>query len=235
MPATTPSEPSSNASAAAPRPERPAFVWLATLTLLVTIFARAQAILVPLALAIVIAFALGPAVKRLERRLGRSAALALVVFVALAAVAAFGYVLERQLVDLSTQMTKYSESMQRKVVALQRGAESGGLAGLSKNVDKVVHELDAQVAENRDARPVRLVPAGATTLERVEDTLAPVLEPLARALIVLVLVIFLLLKHEDVRDRFIRLVGRGHVTLTTRTLDEAGQRIGRFLMHQLAI
>ncbi len=231
-PATTPSDAS---PAAAPRPERPAFIWLATLTLLVTIFARAQAILVPLALAIVIAFALGPAVKRLERRLGRLAAIAVVVFVALAAVAAFGYVLERQLVDLSTQMTKYSDSMQRKVVALQRGAESGGLAGLSKNVDKVVHELDAQVAENRDARPVRLVPAGATTLERVEETLTPVLEPLARALIVLVLVIFLLLKHEDVRDRFIRLVGRGHVTLTTRTLDEAGQRIGRFLMHQLAI
>ena len=127
-PATAPLE-SSPSAAPPPRPERPAFVWLATLALIVTIFARARAILVPLSLAVVIAFALAPAVKRLERRLGRVAALALVVFLALGAVAGFGYLLERQLVDLSTQMTKYSESMQRKVVALQRGAESGGRLG----------------------------------------------------------------------------------------------------------
>jgi hypothetical protein len=62
-----------------------------------------------------------------------------------------------------------------------------------------------------------------------------VVEPLAKTLIVLVLVIFLLIKHEDLRDRFIRLAGRRNVTLTTRTLDEAGQRISRFLMHQSAI
>ena len=61
------------------------------------------------------------------------------------------------------------------------------------------------------------------------------MEPLARAGIVLVLVIFFLIKREDLRDRFIRLVGRGHVTLTTRALDEAGHRIGRFLAQQSAI
>ena len=133
------------------------------MALLVTIFSHARAVLVPIALAVVIAFALSPAVKRLERPLGRIAAVATVVFVALSAVAGFGYLLERQLVDLSTQMTKYSQSMQRKVVALQRGAESGGLAGLSKSVDKIVRDLDEQVAENRNARPVRMVPAGTTT------------------------------------------------------------------------
>jgi predicted PurR-regulated permease PerM len=224
----------SPASTPAPRPVRPALIGLATVTLLVAIFARAQAVLVPLALSVVVAFALSPAVTRLERRLGRAVAVAVVVFVSLGAASGFGYLLERQLVDLSTSMTKYSESMRRKMVAL-RGDEGGGLAGLSKSIDKLVRNLDEQVAEDRGARPVRVVPAEATALERIEGTLAPVLEPLARALIVLVLVIFLLLKHEDVRDRFIRLAGRGNVTVTTRTLDEAGQRISRFLTHQLAI
>jgi predicted PurR-regulated permease PerM len=225
---------SPDAAAPPTRTERPAFFWLATLALVVAIFARAQAVLVPFALSVVIAFALGPSVKRLERRLGRAVALALVVIVALGAVGGFGYLLERQLVDLSTKMTRYSDSMGRKLAAL-RGAEGGGLGGLSKSIDKVVRELDEQVAENRGARPVRVVPAEATTLDRIEGTLAPVLEPLATALIVLVLVIFLLLKHEDVRDRFIRLAGRGNVTLTTRTLDEAGRRISRLLVHQVAI
>jgi len=71
--------------------------------------------------------------------------------------------------------------------------------------------------------------------ERIEAILTPVLAPLAKVLIVLVLVIFLLAKHEDLRDRFIRLVGKGKLTLTTRTLDEAGLRISRFILHQSVI
>jgi predicted PurR-regulated permease PerM len=93
------------------RPDRPAFYWLATVALMVAILARAQTILIPVALSVVVAFALGPLVKTLERRLGRPVAVAVVAVVALAAVAAFGYLLERQLVDLSAQMTKYSDSI----------------------------------------------------------------------------------------------------------------------------
>jgi predicted PurR-regulated permease PerM len=216
------------------RQDRPAFFWLATMALIIAILARAQTILVPLALAIVLAFALSPAVKRLERSLGRGLAVALVVCVALGAVTGFGYLLKRQLVDLSTQMTKYSDSIRQKIVSL-RGSEGSGLASLSKSVDRVVRDLDDQVVANQGARPVRVIPAETTAMERIETTLTPVVEPMARTVIVLVLVIFLLIKREDLRDRFIRLTGRGNVTLTTRTLDEAGHRISRFLTHQSAI
>jgi predicted PurR-regulated permease PerM len=222
------------ATVPAARQERPVIGGLATVALIVAILSRAQTILVPLALAVVVAFALSPAVKRLERAVGRGVAVAVVVFVALGAVGGFGYLLRRQVVDLSAQMTKYSDSIRRKVVAF-RGSEGSGLDSLSKSVDSVVHNLDEQVAANQGARPVRVVPAEATAMERIESTLGPVVEPLARAGIVLVLVIFLLIKREDLRDRFIRLIGRGHVTLTTRTLDEAGHRISRFLTHQSAI
>ena len=204
------------------------------MVLIVAVLSRAQAVFVPLALAIVVAFALGPAVRLFERALGRVGAVAVVVVVALAAVAGFSYLLERQVVDLSAEMTKYSDSIQRKMIAL-RGSEGSGLGGLSRSVDRAVRNLDEQVEADQGARPVRLVPAEATALERIESALAPVLEPLARAGIVLVLVIFFLIKREDLRDRFIRLIGRGHVTLTTRALDEAGQRIGRFLAQQSAI
>ena len=204
------------------------------MVLIVAVLSRAQAVFVPLALAIVVAFALGPAVRLFERALGRVGAVAVVVIVALAAVAGFSYLLERQVVDLSAEMTKYSDSIQRKMIAL-RGSEGSGLGGLSKSVDRAVRNLDEQVEADQGARPVRVVPAEATALERIESALAPVLEPLARAGIVLVLVIFFLIKREDLRDRFIRLIGRGHVTSTTRALDEAGQRIGRFLAQQSAI
>jgi predicted PurR-regulated permease PerM len=228
------SEKSSAPVVAAPRPDRPALFGLATVALIVAILSRGQDVLVPLALAVVLSFALGPAVKRLERKLGRVVAVLVVVVLALGAVTAFGYMLERQVVDLSTQITKYSDSIGRKVRAL-RGAEDAGLSGLSKSVDKVVHDLDQRLAVNEGARSVRVIPADATAIERIESTLAPIVEPLTRSVVVFVLVIFLLIKREDLRDRFIRLIGRGHVTLTTRTLDEAGQRISRFLTHQSAI
>lgn len=218
----------------APRADGHAFFWLATAALLVTIFAHAQEVLVPLALAVVISFALSPLIERGERFFGRGLAVAVVMIVAIAAVGGFGYLLKRQLVDLSDKVTKYSDSMTRKIASL-RGSDEGGLTGLSRTIDKMAHDLDQRVAENKEARPVKLVPAEASATDRIAGIVGPVVEPLAKTLIVLVLVIFLLIKHEDLRDRFIRLAGRRNVTLTTRTLDEAGQRISRFLMHQSAI
>ena len=207
------------------------FFWIATIALLVAIFARAQEVLVPLALSVVIAFAMSPAVTLLERRLGRALAVALVVVVGLGAVSAFGLLLRHQLFDLTAQMNRYSESMRNKVASL-RGRDAGGLGALSKTFDRVLGELDRNVTENEQARPVRLVPAEATAIERIEEIVEPVVKPAAKAVIVLVLVLFLLAKREDLRDRLIRLLGRRNVSLTTRTLDEAGHRIGRYLVVQ---
>jgi predicted PurR-regulated permease PerM len=217
-----------------PYADRHAFFWLATAALLVTIFALGQEVLVPLALSVVISFALSPLVKRGERYFGRGLAVALVTVVAIAAVGGFGYLLKRQLVDLSDKVTKYSDSMTRKIASL-RGDQAGGLSGLTRTIDKMAHDLDQRVVETKEARPVKLVPAESSATDRIAGIVGPVVAPLAKALIVLVLVIFLLVKHEDLRDRFIRLAGRRNVTLTTRTLDEAGHRISRFLMHQSAI
>jgi predicted PurR-regulated permease PerM len=231
---TPPPRPPKEARSPSGPPARHPFYWLATIVLLVAVAARAQEVLIPLALAIVISFALTPAVTTLERRVGRGLSVALVVLLALGAVGGFGLILKRQLTDLASQMTKYSESMRRKVSVLRDGAPNG-LVGISKTVDKVVLELDERVAENRQARPVRIVPAEATAMERISATLMPLVEPAAKVVIVLVLVIFLLVRREDLRDRFIRLVGRRNVSLTTRTLDDAGGRISRFLVVQSAI
>src|SRR6185503_14288872 len=61
------------------------------------------------------------------------------------------------------------------------------------------------------------------------------LEVLATTGIVIVLVVFFLIRREDLRDRFIRLVGRGQVTLTTQAIDDATQRVSRYLLMQLII
>jgi predicted PurR-regulated permease PerM len=216
------------------RPAGQAFFRIATFVLLVVVFAQGHEILVPLALAVILAFALTPLVHALERRLGRGLAVVLVVLLSLSAVTAFAYLLDRQIVDLSAQMTRYTESMRRKVAAL-RLHTPGFVSEISRTADTLARELDEQVEARRNAQPVRLVAGETSLMARLGAALAPMAAPLAKTLVVIVLVIFMLVRREDIRDRIIRVVGRHRVTLTTRTLDDAGERIGSYLLTQTTI
>jgi GAF domain-containing protein len=52
---------------------------------------------------------------------------------------------------------------------------------------------------------------------------------------VLLLVIFMLLKREDLRGRLIRLVGQGRISTTTRAMEDAGRRVSRYLSTQFLV
>jgi hypothetical protein len=77
--------------------------------------------------------------------------------------------------------------------------------------------------------PVRVVHADQTVVDIIAQYANSVLSPLATAGLVFILLIFMLLTREDLRDRMIRLVGHGRLNLTTQALDEAGTRISRYL------
>lgn len=53
--------------------------------------------------------------------------------------------------------------------------------------------------------------------------------------IVVILVVFFLVRREDLRDRFIRLAGKGQATLTTKMLEDAATRVSRYLTMLLLI
>jgi hypothetical protein len=65
--------------------------------------------------------------------------------------------------------------------------------------------------------------------------LEPVLGPAARVGIAAVFVLFMLLQRDELRDRFIRLVGRGQLHVTTEALDDAARRVSRYLAVQVFI
>jgi len=76
--------------------------------------------------------------------------------------------------------------------------------------------------------PVREYP-DTGVMEVVREYASRFLYPLATAGLVVVFAIFMLLSHEDLRDRFIRLVGHGRLNLTTQAMDEAAKRISSYL------
>lgn len=89
--------------------------------------------------------------------------------------------------------------------------------------------------EEEDPIKVQVVEPEPTSFELLAGAFGPLLGPLALAGMVIVLVVFMLLARQDLRDRIVRLVGRSRIGLTTQALDEAGRRVSRYLLMQTLI
>ena len=215
----------------------------------------ARALLMPLALAALLTFLLAPLVTRLERWVGRIAATLLAVTLVLAATGAAGWVLTDQLIDLGSKLPDYKENIQTKLRTL-KVPTGGRFAKFSEALEELRKDLpgakapDLAPVPGMPATDARTEPGGKPTVPvRVEviDTstanpfrimqaiVAPLLGPLGIAALVLLLVIFMLLKREDLRSRLIRLVGQGRIGATTRAMDDAGVRVRRYLFMLLVV
>jgi len=72
-------------------------------------------------------------------------------------------------------------------------------------------------------------------LGRLGELLTPLASPLGTAGLVAVLALFMLLDHEELRDRMLWLTGAGDLTLTTHAIHDAAQRVSRYLGMQSLI
>ena len=83
--------------------------------------------------------------------------------------------------------------------------------------------------------PVKVIEGRSAIPQLMQETLGAILSPLGTAALVLLLVIFMLLKREDIRGRLIRLVGQGRISTTTRAMEDAGRRVSRYLSTQFLV
>lgn len=195
--------------------------------LVVAVLYWAQAVLVPFALAILLAFVLTPPVAGLQRRIGRVAAVLVAVTLVFAALGLGGWFLTRQMGHLAEDLPGYRANIRAKIADV-RGASKGGA------VEKLQETLEGIKADMGTAAPspVMLASGPATTGFSGFAWLGPVVGPLGTAGFVAALVIFMLLERRDLRDRLIVLIGRGQLATTTRGFEEAGRRVSRQLLMQ---
>ena len=212
----------------------------------------ASDLLIPLSLAVLLTFLLAPLVTRLERWIGRLCGVLVVVTLIFTAAAAAGWVLTRQLVDLATKLPDYKQNIQTRLRSFKAPA-GGTLAKFSETVEELKKDLPGSDAPNITQvpgkpettvatppnprpEPVQVVQVSkANPLDLMQLIIAPVLGPLGTAALVLLLVIFMLLKREDLRSRLIKLIGQGRISTTTRAMDDAGARVSRYLLMQLIV
>ncbi len=188
----------------------------------------AQEVLVPLALAVLIAFLLAPVVRMLERRnIPRGPSVIAVVLLTFGVLTLIGWIMFHEMQSLAGHFTEYQTNVKTKVDAF-----TSHLRFLSR-IEALGHQAASQPIENLTR--VEVVQPPTSPLVLLRDTAGHALGTLATAGIVLIFVIFMLIEREDVRDRVIRLVGRGRITVTTQAMDDAGDRVSRYLLMQSII
>ena len=204
----------------------------------------AKPVVIPLALAILFTFLLAPFSNWLEKLgLGRAVSVSLVSLLALALVLGTLFGVTRQIGGLLDEYPKYQQNVTAKIAQLRQGARNGPLAKLQAVVDQVSRQIDDKrqrdmsdaEKELAQAQRVRVVQEGALSLRQLAGIAGNVLEPIAQFGLVFVLVVFMLAGREDLRDRVISLVGADRLAGTTRALQDAGERVSRYLLMQLLV
>ncbi len=205
-----------------------------------------QEVFVPLALALLLTFTLAPIVSFLRKRyVPKIAAVLLAVATAFLVIAVFGFVVAGQVANLADNIPTYQRNIVAKVHALsEAGSGNGVLEHLSKVVERIGAEMQDTAKESkedaspqssrRDPMPVEIV-TRSNPVATLGNFILPLISPFATAGLVIVLVIFMLLEREELRDRFIRLVGLGDLHRTTAALQDAGKRVGKYLLMQLVV
>ncbi len=218
--------------------------------IVVAVLFFAKEIFVPLALALLFSFLLAPLVTRFERwRIPRVPAVLLSVGLALAVVVCIGWLVASQVLDLTRQFPTYKGNIQLRIDSIKK--QTSGKGALSNATD-TLKELQANVAdttpEANATRPDSPASANKGSIQKVEvvepatslaavvqSVAGPVLSPVGTAAVVIVFVLFMLLKREDLRDRIIHLIGKGKLNVTTQALDEAAHKVTGYLTMQVII
>jgi predicted PurR-regulated permease PerM len=218
---------------------------VAVAVLVIATLYLAKVVLIPFALAMLLSFLLTPAVIWLERlRLPRALAVTIVMILFIAAMGSVGWTVTNQLVNVTSQLPSYKENIKNKISIIRNPKRQS----FNKATDAVV-ELGKELADSTTGDPivgkggaskspttahplpVQVVPPPGNLLEGAGS----VLGTLGTVGIVLIFTIFMMIRREDLRNRFIHLVGHGRLNLMTQALDEAAHRVSRYVFLQFVV
>jgi predicted PurR-regulated permease PerM len=191
----------------------------------------ARDILIPLAVASLLAVIFSPVAGRLERIVGRFVSSVLVVMTAIMAIAVIGYFLTIELTSVAVRITNYTDNIATKITAV-RGSTPEWLQRIEDGIDDVERQIQPPAPKPRRSTPSTIIQAPATQngLEQIVKPALPVISVLIEGLFISVLFFFLLYGRRDLRDRIVRLTARVRVTLSAEGIGTAADAVGHYLL-----
>ncbi len=206
----------------------------------------AKTVIFPLALALLLTFILAPLVTWLERiHLPRILAVLCLIVAAGGIVGIAGWRVTTQLIGVAGDFPAYSLNVQNKIESF-RASKTTRFTRAQEALNGLANQIEHLNADEKDAEHATKQQLGATPTRPLQvrevgdnprrlDALSGVMGALFSAVLVVVFTFFMLLNREDLRNRFIRLTGHGHLNLMTQTMDDASQRVSRYLSLQLLV
>jgi predicted PurR-regulated permease PerM len=206
-------------------------------------------VFIPLALALVFSFLLTPFVSLLEKiRFSRVPAVITVLILSFLAVAAVTWGVAGQLVQIMGELPGYKANLDEKIRLLHT-SNSGSFSRATATVQDLSKELsalpgqissakqDKEQKTTHSVRPISVEVAQppSNLVQDLRELLGPLAGPLETAAIVIIFTLFMLVRREDLRNRAIRLAGKGQLNLMTQALDDAGRRLSRYLLLQCIV
>lgn len=211
----------------------------------------ARDICIPVALAALLCFLLSPVVSRLQKwHIHRIPAVIIVMLVFCTTLLVGGWLIVGQLVQMVDRLPQFQETVHEKMLSLHI-KPGGTLDRLNRTFDSYAREMESIASQPAPTQPsstqvvipatepqaieVTLAPQRATGVQMLRTIVFSALKPIITLGLVLILTLFMLIQREDLRDRAIRLMGGSQLHTTTEALDDAGQRVSRYLLFQLVV
>lgn len=202
-------------------------------------------VLIPLALAVVFAFLLTPAVGWLEKcRIGRVPAVLVVLVLTFVLLSSMGWVVTGQLMNIVDQFPSYQSNIHDKIQAL-RVPSGSRFKNATNTVTELSSELSAASESAVDKKagktsggrpiPVQVAQPPANARQFLRAMIGPLAGVFETSAMVVVFTLFILVKREDLRNRVIRLAGQGQLNVVTQALDDASRRLSRYLLLQFLV
>jgi predicted PurR-regulated permease PerM/methanogenic corrinoid protein MtbC1 len=187
-------------------------------------------ILVPLAMASILAVAFSPIASRLELFVGRFLAAAVIVVAAITAICLVAYLLTVELTAVAVNVAGYSGNIATKLAALE-GSTPPWLQSVEQGVSEVQSKLARSTPKPKGPAPkVVQAQAAPPNLQYALEPAVPILVGIGKGILVIVLFFFLLYRRWDLRGRLIMLAARGRITIAAEAIETAGGNVGRYLL-----
>jgi predicted PurR-regulated permease PerM len=223
---------------------------MAVAALIIAALYFGREIFVPFALALLLSFVLAPFVMRLRSwRIPRTISVLVVVFIGFSIIFSLGGLMVSQATRLAAKLPGYQQTLSEKIESL-RGLMGG--SGTLEQASTVLKELKTEL-QHRDAAgrpadseltrqpsdkptpiPVEVRQPDPGALSTFGAIIQPLISPLTTTGIVVIFVVFVLLQREDLRNRLVRLAGSADIQRTTAALDDAGKRLSKLFLTQIA-
>ena len=207
-----------------------------------------RSVLIPLALAMMLSLLVAPLIRALRRlRIGKASSVLIAVAGLTVSSVGVATALGTQILHIAESLPQFESNLQRKLKTLEE-LTVGPIVRFTNETNRLtgIHQSAEAHAVRDTGRTLRAeaapdVPAheqaefASQPLRLVWKLLTTVWHPVQFAGIVLLVLIFVLLEYESLRDRFIRIAGATDIRSATLALNDAGDRLSRYFVSQFVV